>query len=74
MREKPGIFNGFKAGDRVLIEELKGVPYDYQVYGEQKQHYNKIKPLINFPKKTLITKKVPINLISKPKGWGYKFD
>jgi hypothetical protein len=72
-RKIPGIFHGFKVGDRVLIENLKGSPYAYQVYGEKKQRYQKTKPIINFPKKHLIIMKVPQNIITKPKGWGHNF-
>jgi len=72
-RKIPGIFHGFKAGDRVLIEELKGAPYAYQVYGEQKRRYRKIKPIIMFPKEPLFTMKVSKNIITKPKGWGHDF-
>ncbi len=70
----PGIFHGFRVGERVLVQELVNGNYAYQVYSEVHSNISLIKPAINFPQKSLFKIKYPKNSISQPKGWGHDYE
>ena len=73
-RRIPGIFHGFRQGDRVLIEASSSPDYAFEVYKEIRLRERPIKPALSFPNNPWFMTQVPLNRMTSVAGWGHDFD